>query len=214
MIKCGVFIDGFNLYHSLKDAIKKTRYSSVRWLDIYSMCNHLMKQPARGFLTDSLSCECIHYYSARPNHAHPNTRKRFDLYMDCLQNTGIEVHLGKYRKRKAKCKLCKKTYAYHEEKETDVAIGVGIIQNVCNHNLDAIIVISGDADLIPAYSVIKEMRPNTARIVALPFARSLKVVKEAVDHYFNLTPKIYTQHQFDNPLILPNGRTISKPVNW
>lgn len=214
MIKCGIFIDGFNLYHSLKDAIKKTNYSKVRWLNIYSMCDHFIKQPARGFVTDSLSCECIHFYSARPKHAFPDTRKRFDLYMDCLRNTGLEVHLGKYRKRTATCKICKQTYTYHEEKETDVAIGVGIIQNVCNHNLDAIIVISGDADLIPAYKVIKEMRPSTIRMVALPFARSLKVVKNAVDHHFNITPAIYAQHQFADPLVLPDGRVISKPLNW
>ncbi|MCK4504631.1 MAG: NYN domain-containing protein [Candidatus Aegiribacteria sp.] len=214
MIKCGIFIDGFNLYHSLRDAITKTTYSRVRWLDISSLCDHFMKEPARCFLSESLSRECIHFFSAKPMHAYPDTRKRFDLYMNCLRNTGIEVHLGNYRRRTAKCKLCKGEYSYHEEKETDVAIGVGILQKAIEHDLGAVIVVSGDADLIPAYSALKEMRPETIRIVALPFKRSLNVVKKSVDHYFNIKPKIYAMHQFDDPLVLSNGTTVSKPPTW
>ena len=214
MIKCGIFIDGFNLYHSLRDAITETAYSRVKWLDISSLCDYFIKEPARGFLSESLSRECIHFYSAKPMHAYPDTRKRFDLYMNCLRNTGVEVHLGKYRKRIAKCKLCKGEYSYHEEKETDVAIGVGNLQKTIEHDLGAVIVVSGDADLIPAYSALKEMRPETIRIVALPFKRSLKVVKKSVDYYFNIKPKIYTMHQFDDPLVLSNGTTVSKPPTW
>ena len=214
MLKCGIFIDGFNLYYSLKDATSFSGCPNVKWLNIASLCKFFIEGPARGFLRQPLSCHCIHYFSAKPMHAPPPTRNRYDLYMNCLRKTGIEVHLGNYRRRKARCKLCKREYSYHEEKETDVAIGVTLLQKTIENNLDTVIVISGDSDLIPAYTALKEMRPDIARIVVMPYRRSLNIVKKSVDYVINIKPKHYMKHQFDDPHVFPDGTSISKPVIW
>jgi uncharacterized LabA/DUF88 family protein len=212
MIKCGIFIDGFNLYHSLKDAATYTGCACVKWLNIASLCNFFIHGPVRSFLRQPISCECIHYYSAIPNHAPSLTRKRHNLYMQCLSKTGIEVHLGNYRKRTAICKLCKGQYTYHEEKETDVAIGVGILQHSINTELDAVIIVSGDSDLVPAFKSLKEMRPCTATIAAMPYKRSLNAVKNSVDHHLNIKPARYIEHQFNDPHVFPDGTNLSKPL--
>jgi hypothetical protein len=61
-VRVAFLIDGFNLYHSLKDAHRDTG-TCVKWLDIGALCASYLPQPGREARLESVT-----YYSALATH--------------------------------------------------------------------------------------------------------------------------------------------------
>lgn len=62
----------------------------------------------------------------------------------------MEIALGRFRRRSRRCPICKKIYVAHEEKETDVAIAVRIVELAVSRGCECRVVVTGDTDILPA----------------------------------------------------------------
>lgn len=154
-------IDGFNLYHSIKDGDQRdTR--SLRWLDIMALCR---------------SCVPV---------------------------------LGK----DAWCSSCRTAFKAHEEKETDVAIAVKLLEVLHADSCDTVVLVSGDTDLIPAIHTAQRLFSNKDIVVAFPDKRANAQLRQAVSFSFKIRRKRYEQHQFPDPIQLSSGRLLRKPASW
>ncbi len=122
MNKTTFLIDGFNLYHSILDAINLNKIpSSCKWLNLKSLCTsylHLI-----GNKDNKAQIEDIFYFTSYTKHSKDKI-KRHKLFVDGLKSVGIKVVFGKFKNRHITCKHCKKNFTRQEEKETDVAITV------------------------------------------------------------------------------------------
>jgi hypothetical protein len=113
-------VDGFNLYHSVKQASEDLKGISTKWLDLRAMlssCLHIIDRTAQ--LTD------IYYFTALATHVDakkPGTSSRHQLYIECLQATGVHIALGRFKYKSVYCGTCRTATDHYEEKETDVAI--------------------------------------------------------------------------------------------
>lgn len=101
-----------------------------------------------------------------------------------------------------------------EEKETDVAIATKMFELLHTGTADAIVLVSGDTDLLPAIRTARRLFPTVRVAVCFPFRRQNVDLKQAVSHSFKVRKEQYARHQLPDSVALPGGRIINKPALW
>ena len=212
MKRVSFLIDGFNLYHSIKD-LNKIQGIKAKWLDLHSLC----KSYIYLFGKDAVLHE-IFYFSAYPNHlatTNPDTIARHKDFVSCIEDLGVKVSLGRFKEKKVFCSNCKTTITKHEEKETDVAIAIKIIELFHNDSCDIQVIMSGDTDLAPAIRASIVLFPKKQICFAFPFNRKMKELsKLSTLPSFSISSGNYQKHLLKDPYILKDGRKIPKPASW
>jgi uncharacterized LabA/DUF88 family protein len=204
-------VDDFNLYHSIREIKKETQFNT-RWLDIYSLCKSYLHQFGK---TSSL--ETVFYFSAIPyylNDVDPEKIQRHKDYISCLESTGIKVDLGRFKEKTVYCDRCRSNIIKHEEKETDVAIGIKAFEIFVKDLCDTAVVVTGDTDLAPAFRKCGELFPGKKFVFAFPYKRKNKELALLAPGSFSISYKQYIRYQLPNPMVLANGHKISKPDRW
>ena len=219
---CGIFfimqrvsfiIDGFNLYHSLIQAESELR-KSVKWLNINALCSSYLSTIGT-VINNKTSLEKIYYFSALATHLNnPQKITRHKNLIRCMEDTGVIVQLGSFKRRDITCRNCNNTFAKHEEKETDVAIAVKILEVCLRDECDVVVIISGDTDIIPAVRTANQITSDKEIMFAFPFRRHNHALKTLCPNSFIISKNQYAKHQFTNPYILNDGTSISKPQSW
>lgn len=212
VVRTAFLVDGFNLYHSLRDAQRDLGGASTRWLDLRAFCASFLPH-----LRPDFSLESVHYFSAIAKHLEarkPEVTVRHRRYLECLRATGVEVELGRFKEKRVKCPQCGTTFGRHEEKETDVAIGVRLLELAWGGSCDAAFLVTGDSDMVPALRTTRRMSPGTRLYCALPYRRSSFDLRNAVDTCFKIRKERYAEFQLPDPFSMPNGHQVHKPVHW
>lgn len=205
-----VLVDGFNLYHSIKDIDHNNNGLCLKWLDIYSLCQSYLY-----LISPDAILEKVYYFSAYAYHlGNPDIIKRHKTYIKCLEATGIEAILGRFKYKEIKCANCHKTIGRYEEKETDVAIGVKFCEVLTYNLCDTIVLITGDTDLAPVVRYAKQYHPKNNIIFLFPYGRKNSELVDLASKAFKIGKNSYAKHQFPDPFILPNGSKIEKPASW
>jgi len=209
-MKVYFLVDGFNLYHSILSLEKKLAHKT-RWLNLDSFLKSLLPN-----IDSKASCEGIFFFTAIRNHlavTKPDSIVRHNEYIRILEHLGIKTIKGKFKERIVKCRLCTKDFIKHEEKETDVAIATKIIELSLNEDCGAIVIVSGDTDLIPAIKFAKSINTKLKIYCMFPYARTNEDIKKHVSSYIRLKPHRYISHQLANPYPHPGGN-LNKPAHW
>ena len=205
-------VDGFNVFHSIKDAVRfrENPYTSLKWLDLLSMMRSCL--PLVG---PSAKLEEVHFFTAYAHYLNDNPLiVRHGAYVAALEATGVIVHEGRFKEKPQWCRLCEGEFMRPEEKETDVAIAVCMLELFATDRADNVVLVSGDSDLIPAVRCARRLYPKKKVTVAFPFARGNDEIKPLAHKHFRLKAKRYARHQLPNPTPHPSGRSISKPESW
>ena len=149
-----VYIDGFNLYYSL-------RYTPYKWLDLRKLVEDMIDPSLHRILE-------IKYFTAVS--INRNSAQRQDVYLRALSTLkNFEIIRGKHKNRWVKGKLIRynnkleKKYvssrkveiSKYEEKETDVNIASHIVYDSCKKNIDCITLLSNDTDLKTPLRIVK-----------------------------------------------------------
>ncbi|MCU0599951.1 MAG: NYN domain-containing protein, partial [Desulfobacterales bacterium] len=146
MARVSFFIDGFNVYHSLKpfDTSKHsfiTKYKKYLWLDFYSL--------SQRFVAKNDQIADVYYFTAMA-YWKPDAEARHRILIEALRHRGVKVILGKFKEKDRFCKFCRAQYKEHEEKQTDVNIAVYLLNEAFKNSYDKAILLTNDTDLIPA----------------------------------------------------------------
>ena len=214
MIHTSFLIDGFNVYHSVKTASHDLGLAGggTRWLDIRSMCSsylHLIDKTA--------SLEDIYYFSALAKHLEhkkPDVTARHKKYIRCLEDTGVVVELHRFKKSLTFCQKCNQTFNRREEKETDVAMATRIFELLILDKCDTIVLVTGDTDIVPAVKTAQSTFPQKEILFLMPYKRHNKELANLVSRHFDISSNNYTNHQFADPFITKNGKSLDKPSSW
>ncbi len=81
----------------------------------------------------------------------PDKAARHATYVAALRATGVEVQLHRFKEKEVWCKA----YVHHEEKETDVAIAVKLLELCAVDACETVVIVTGDTDLAPAIRTAK-----------------------------------------------------------
>lgn len=212
MSRVSFVVDGFNLYHSLRDAQAISPDDSIRWLDIKSLLSSYLH-----LFGPTAVAEEIYYFSALARHRDVNsngatTRKHSD-YIACLRSTGVKIEMGRFKAKDVICSGCRMVMKKHEEKETDVAISVKMMELCFTDACDTLVVVSGDTDLAPPMRAVRRLFPEKRLAVILPFKRHNNELKQLSDIHVRLKADRYTKFQFSDPCDVM-GRRLAKPAGW
>lgn len=212
MSRVSFLVDGFNLYHSLVQASEDMGGVPVRWLDLRSLFGSCMYLFGRDALLRD-----IHYFSALATHREsikPGTSERHGRYIQALAGAGVTVHLGHFKCKTMRCRRCNDRFTRYEEKETDVAISVMLLELLQANACDIAVLVTGDTDIAPAVRAARRLFPGRAVWCAFPYRRKNKELAQLVSGSFLLRKDHYAAHQLPDSVALPHGRMIKKPEAW
>lgn len=214
MAKIAFLIDGFNLYHSLKDAQLADKGRQTRWLNVRAMCEFFLPK----FLPNS-SLGPIHYFSAYAAHrqkSDPDAIARHERYIRCLQDTGVVVEMGGFvRRSDIACTECgRQIPGGWEEKETDVGLGVRLLDLLVQDTCQGAVVVTGDRDQSPAFKTARRLFPKCPVFACFPYARENDVLKAAATKWLSIPKASYRQLQFPNPFVTAAGKVVPMPAEW
>lgn len=157
-----VFIDGENLRHRIVSVLHHEQRIHDR--------DDLFKVDVRQLVTDALGEEPeeILYYTTKikqPDFEIPDKlRHKIDVIMDShrrwiadMTNQGIRViKAGTLKVHESRtCYECGKRTMLLHEKGVDVRVAIDIVQAAIGHTTDHIVLLSSDADMIPAIEVVR-----------------------------------------------------------
>jgi uncharacterized LabA/DUF88 family protein len=203
MKRLSLFIDGYNLYYSIKN-----RYPQYKWLNLYSL--------AEQFCGRNDQVKDVYFFTAYYRDE-PQKKARLELYIKALASKNVKTILGKFKKKTFKCRVdCghpanQKRYQGYEEKETDVNLSVRLLDDALNNKYDKAIIVSGDSDLIPAIKAVKKNFPSKKIGLALPINQFGNDLKEHCDFTLKISQKIMNKCKMEEKITLANGKIIISP---
>ncbi len=156
MIRVACFIDGFNLYH----ALQALHLPHAKWLDLHALMR-------RQISPHSEHVSAIYYFSAYATWLAPQTTRHLE-YVKALQSTGVTTILGQFKEKDRFCKACGASWKGHEEKETDVNIGLYILNEAYRNSYDKALIVSRDSDLKPAVVMVRNLFPGKEIVIVAP----------------------------------------------
>ena len=164
-----LFVDANNWYHNLK---KDYKPSDIDITKISKLISEKIK----------LNIIEIRWYTSMPNiKDNPLTYKRQRAFLGSLEKRGVKIITRKLQKLSTKelkhkrkelldswdlCEVCKPIVeesfldiAEHNQKEKgiDVWIAIDMVKEALQGNIDCCVLISGDADFVPAFNLVKEL---------------------------------------------------------
>ncbi|MFN8496407.1 MAG: NYN domain-containing protein [Anaerolineae bacterium] len=212
MNRVSFLIDGFNLYHSVKQASRELGGVSTKWLDIHAFCSSYLSA-----IGDGATLMGIHYFSALAKHleaTNPDVTRRHQDFLECLRATGVQIELARFKRKEVRCPNCEIRFDRYEEKETDVAIAATLFDLLHSAACDRAVLVTGDTDVAPAVRLAQRLFPSTEILFLFPYARKNKELAGMVKRPINVRKEHYAKHQFPDLVILPDGREIAKPPTW
>ena len=215
--RVGFFVDGFNLYHSIAAFAEKTSDESVKWLDLQGLVRGI--QP---LISPTASLASIHYFTAMPEHLYisdPGRLHRHRTYLRALTAQGSirpAVILGRIAQQQIQVKTTsgEVSGSVWREKGTDVALAMALLREASKGGMDEAVIISGDADYLPAVKVFREMYPSVGLRFAFPRGRASKELLREAPNSFTLTSAAYLSHRLPDCIRLPSGKFLHCPPEW
>lgn len=203
-IRTVVLVDGFNLYHAVNDL----RANHLKWLDLRALCAAFTPHPQYD-LTDVL------YFTAYATWL-PGPHLRHKAYTRALEATGVTVKLAHFKRKERRCHSCGNTWNHHEEKETDVSIGVALLDLAYRGAFDRAILLTNDSDIKPAVDLTRSRFPTLEVRMLTPPGR--KPSHELATACGAASSKIKRVH-LDRALLparvaCADGTTVIRPVEY
>lgn len=213
-----VYIDGFNLYY------RALRGTAHRWLDIAAL--------SAASLPPTCQLQRVNYYTARVSgRTDPTAPARQHAYLRALGSLPlVSVHYGNFLANEKWAGLSqppqfRPSFALPpgaapevafvwktEEKGSDVNLGVHLVRDAFTGRFDEAAILTNDTDLVEPVRIVTQEAglPVTLLTPVNRPATSLTRVASRVRH---VGPYIGAC-QFPDPVTLPNGRVVTKPLGW
>ncbi|HET6753366.1 MAG TPA: NYN domain-containing protein [Jiangellaceae bacterium] len=197
------YVDGFNLYNGLR----KKHGRRYLWLDLEALCASLLLSDQR--------LSAVRYFTATVRRK-PASLRRQQAYWYALeaQCRRITIELGRFQQKSVTCRSCRNTWLSYEEKETDVAIAVGLVEDAASRRFDTALVVSADGDLCPAVRAVQRIHPSAKVVAAFPPARRSDELRNAVDASFTIAERKLQRALLPDKVVGPGGKVVARPGRW
>ena len=210
MKKTIVYIDGFNLYYSLKN-------TSFKWLNLQKLSDFYL-EPRQHQITQ------IKYFTALVKESAKGRLNitRQHMYLRALQTLpNIEIMFGQFKKRQVRGVLCDSEdrkllnknivkIKKWEEKMSDVHIATHLVADSYQNKCECAVLISNDADLTPPLLHIK-YKLKKLIIVISPYKKMSAELKKSSHFYRAVSHKVLEQCQFPEKMKDAKGEFFCPP---
>ncbi len=202
-----VYVDGFNLYYGM------VRGTPWKWLDL---------QRYFELVRPHDEIQEIQYFTSE---VRGKARERQAAYLSALRTLpSVTVHLGRFKEKTLTCRVLDCEFAGSrrfrglEEKETDVALGITLLDDAYRDRADRFIIVSGDSDLVPALRLVRDRFPNKELLVYIPArrrtSRAIATETRRIAHRATTLPSEPLRRAQLPPVIRTGTGVIEKPASW
>ena len=193
-----VYIDGFNLYHALDDLGE----NHLKWLNLWSLSEKLL----RG----DQELTAVKYFTAYATWRMASYR-RHQRYVQALEANGVTPIIGRFKAKTVRCQArCRQVYTTHEEKETDVNIGVHLVADALQDRFDRALVVSADTDLNSAVELARQEAPGKRiELVAPPGRKNRNSAA-----LFEITKGRVRTSLLPDQIPLQDGKVVVRPPSY
>jgi len=203
MNKVIVYIDGFNLYHGLVDK----GWRRYLWLNVQKMASSLLK-----FNQELVETK---YFTARITVGDAAKKQRQTTYIEAIKTlNGLIIIEGKYHSESYLCHNCGFTHNIPSEKMTDVNIASQMIIDAVNDKLDTALLVSADADLVPAIEIIRSAYAKKRIVVAFPPNRYSKDLANSAQSSYFIGRMHFAKNQLEEKVTRADGFILERPKTW
>jgi len=109
--------------------------------------------------------------------------------------------------------LCAKRYQAHEEKKTDINIAITLLADAVADKFDTALILSGDSDLAPVTTKLKQLCPEKKIGIIVPQGQSAMNLKQHADFFKKIQTKDLKKSLLP-PQVIYNNRIITAPAGW
>ncbi len=212
-----VYIDGFNLYYRMLQAVP-----AYKWLNLKDLSANVLREKHEVIQ--------VNYYTARvAGNEDKDAPRRQQIYLDALQTVPeIQAHFGKFLTKKKWAKFATKpprtkpeakfTEPYPrvamiwktEEKGSDVNLASHLVRDACKGKFEAAAVLSNDTDLIEPIRIVKEEMGLPVALLTPVGDPAIRLV-EAASFVRHVKRHHLRRSQF--PDRIP-GTDLERPATW
>ncbi|MDB6444896.1 NYN domain-containing protein [Pseudomonas sp. NFACC32-1] len=229
-MRTAFFVDGYNVFYGL---LAGTAY---KWLNLAQLLAHIARiENPRSSLAS------VDYFtsSVKPELATRGiaSKEAQDAYIRALRANRVNVHYGRHQLERANAPrfISRKVSASRqdtvaiwklEEKETDVHIAISMYRTASRQEtlpwekrIEQLVLVSGDTDMAPALSAIRDDFPHLRIGVILPYRTgSKRLAPGSLKQYAHWMRRVVTcdelqSHQFPNRVPTHKAPAV-KPDYW
>lgn len=208
------YIDGFNLYHGLRDA----GYRRYYWLDLSKLAAQFIRGPVSLVKTRYFTSRIYGPHLSDPKHIAERKearRLRQTTYLDALSTLpDLQIIEGHFLTDVVACQSCGFRYRQPKEKLTDVNIATRLLIDAFQDEFDTAYLVSGDSDLSPPIEAIRSHFPGKRVYVAFPPKRHSNHLKSLAHNHFRINETMLRASQLPETVTTPAGAILSRPERW
>jgi uncharacterized LabA/DUF88 family protein len=200
-----LYIDGFNLYHGIRQSGMRDCY----WLDVEAL--------GLGLLRPGQTLAGVRYFTSRisGNPSDPGQEVRQTAYLDALATRPLVTLLfGQFLSHPVACRSCGASHIKHEEKMTDVNIAMEMLTDAFRDAFDTAILVSGDSDLTGPVARVLTLFPGKRIVIAFPPNRVSKRLKQNASAHLVLGRALLAASQLPDPVVSSTGYPLRRPSTW
>lgn len=208
MRKTRFYIDGYNIYHGIKETGDKT----LLWLNLFALAYWLMKP-------DEILDKIV-YFTSLPTKNNDSYRRHIN-YLRLITNLNTDNLLDiVYGRQDISEKACRRDQCqgrnarFIEEKELDVAIASHIVRDTLKNQVDSLYLISADSDMNPAIRMIENENVDIRITICAPPLRPNKIVNLPGIDYVQLSEKDIAHCRAPVTIVFNHRKTIVMPETW
>jgi uncharacterized LabA/DUF88 family protein len=206
-------VDALNLYYGVRSASPKRR--TLLWLDLHKLCKVIGERMSPG-----ASQIEVNYFTAIPLHLAQKDAAKIQRHRDfiaALKATGVQISQQSFSQKSGNtyAKIKGSEELSWVEKGTDVAIISALFEKAHHDTFDHAVIMSNDADYLPAIDTLRRMYPNKSVTFALTPAKGMVNRRlKAVPKAYHVTSTDYADCQLPEAVRVSRRRTITRPPAW
>jgi len=210
-VKIACLVDGFNIYHSLCEAVAAGAPTAIKWQDLKALCqSHL-----GAFNNKDAHLTDLFYFTSLAVYRKDTAVIRHKAYIKALEMTGFQISYGNFKDKTVRCEAaCRQEYTAHVEKQTDVNIALKLLELFHLDDCDGCLIVSGDGDLLSAVKTARRLFPSKVVAVAFPLNRWNHELSISAQVRIKLTIEDYKKHILPDPMPLAAGKVSHMPREW
>jgi NYN domain len=209
-IRAALYVDGFNLYHAVKDL----NAPFLKWYNLWRL-GEIIIPSASEQLVRVVFCSA-HY----PGDSHKRWRQ--DQFLNALRNVGVECLLGHYIHEDRYCKNCSHVWRKPTEKASDLNLGLSLITDAWNDIFDRAYLLTADSDQAATARFLRQTVKGKSLITVAPPGRNFSAnIMQFADERIALTRNHIERSVFPATVLgkagKPHGRRpreYDPPVGW
>ena len=198
------YVDGFNLYYSLKERGLKKYY----WLDVQALCARLLGKGQKQLLLTK-------YFTSRVSSPDDKVRRQ-NTWIEAIGTLpGCQIFYGRYLTNPWTCRNCGNTFQLPKEKMTDVNIATQMLLDAHQNGCDLALLLTADTDLVPPVTALRTVFGKRVRVAMLTSRlRKARALIQAADEHCAIQDDVLEQCQLPDRVQRADGFSLERPRRW